>query len=120
MLQRLRKVEPYWYIILVIALVTGSIYANHLNTHETPGRVAITPLTPAAPSRIVIEDASGVNAGGCRSARPSLPRPPEMTPRTASTVTVASGNACSGRGAEAETLAVGSAREASCGHSSTS
>jgi phosphatidylglycerol:prolipoprotein diacylglycerol transferase len=42
MLQRLRKVEPYWYIILVIALVTGGIYANHLNTHETPSRVAIT------------------------------------------------------------------------------
>lgn len=42
MLQRLRKVEPYWYIILAIALVAGGIYTNHLITHETPGRVAIT------------------------------------------------------------------------------
>lgn len=42
MIQRLKKVDPYWYIILIIALVLGSIYVNHLATHETPSRVALT------------------------------------------------------------------------------
>ncbi len=42
MSKRLRKVEPYWYIILVIAIVLGGIYIRHLTTHETPGRAAIT------------------------------------------------------------------------------
>lgn len=42
MLEKLRKIEPYWYIILLIALVLGGIYINHLTTGETPSRVAIT------------------------------------------------------------------------------
>jgi phosphatidylglycerol:prolipoprotein diacylglycerol transferase len=39
---RLARVKPYWYIILVLWLVLGGIYINHLVTHETPDRVAIT------------------------------------------------------------------------------
>jgi len=42
MLKKLRKIEPYWYIILLITLVLGGIYLNHLSTGETPSRVAIT------------------------------------------------------------------------------
>ena len=42
MLEKLRKIEPYWYIILLITLVLGGIYINHLTTGETPSRVAIT------------------------------------------------------------------------------
>ena len=42
MIERLRRIEPYWYIILVIALVLGGIYINHLATHHTPDRVAFT------------------------------------------------------------------------------
>jgi phosphatidylglycerol:prolipoprotein diacylglycerol transferase len=39
---RLARVKPYWYIILVLWLVLGGIYINHLVTHETPDRVALT------------------------------------------------------------------------------
>ncbi len=42
MVQRLRSLRPYWYIIFVIAVAMAAVYANHLATHETPGRVAIT------------------------------------------------------------------------------
>jgi len=42
MLQRLKKIEPYWYIIFLLLLAMGGIYINHLITHQTPGRVAIT------------------------------------------------------------------------------
>lgn len=34
--------EPYWYIIAAIAVVLGGIYLNHIATHVTPDRVAIT------------------------------------------------------------------------------
>jgi phosphatidylglycerol:prolipoprotein diacylglycerol transferase len=39
---RLARVRPYWYIILVLWLVLGGIYINHLVTHVTPDRVAFT------------------------------------------------------------------------------
>lgn len=42
MLNKLRRIEPYWYIIAVISLILGSIYANHLVTHTTPDRAAFT------------------------------------------------------------------------------
>ena len=42
MIQKLRKIDPYWYIILLISLVLGGIYINHLTTLETPSRVAVT------------------------------------------------------------------------------
>ncbi len=42
MLSKLRRVEPYWYIIIVISLILGGVYINHLVTHETPGRAAVT------------------------------------------------------------------------------
>ena len=42
MIEKLRRIEPYWYIILILALALGGVYANHLATHQTPGRVAFT------------------------------------------------------------------------------
>ncbi len=49
MIDRLRRIDPYWYIILIISLVLGGIYINHLVTHETPSRVAVTlPLVDLA------------------------------------------------------------------------
>ena len=34
--------EPYWYIILLLAVAMAGIYGYHLNTYKMPGRVAIT------------------------------------------------------------------------------
>ena len=42
MLACLKRIKPYWYIILVLSLVLGAIYLNHLSTHETPSRVAFS------------------------------------------------------------------------------
>lgn len=42
MIERLKRVKPYWYIILIIALACGITYVRHLTTHETPSRIAFT------------------------------------------------------------------------------
>lgn len=42
MLEKLKRVDFYWYIILFIALVLGAIYIHHIATHITPDRVAVT------------------------------------------------------------------------------
>ena len=42
MIERLGRIKPFWYIILVVSLLLGGIYARHLITHQTPGRIAFT------------------------------------------------------------------------------
>lgn len=42
MAKETRRIEPYWYIIILISLVLGSVYVRHLITHDTPGRAAVT------------------------------------------------------------------------------
>ncbi|MBN1314648.1 MAG: prolipoprotein diacylglyceryl transferase [Anaerolineales bacterium] len=42
MTSSLKKIKPFWYIIFFLIVLFSIIYGNHLVTHNTPSRVAIT------------------------------------------------------------------------------